>query len=234
MAAASLAKLANDLQQNVAGAIPQSDSIRQELLTSARNIVAALETPSERVARMYHHLLVYQTSRILIDTKTYVALAASKAPLTPAQLGETTGADPALLSRLLKLVAVEHHVKETGPDEYAANEAESEDDDEEADGTDAERDEGGLLEDAVDDHPASEPEGSIGLHSEEEGETFRAPSARHRARRQTHDHEGQELHTQTIQTASFDFTSSCKGCSKPLFPCSSSNGNLCSVLSLAS
>ena len=70
---------------------------------------------------MYHHVLIYQSAKVLIDTKTYRALAASDTPFTPTQLGKTTGADPELLSRLLKFVAVENHVKETAADEYAAN-----------------------------------------------------------------------------------------------------------------
>lgn len=112
----------NDIQRKAATYSTSSLSQQEDLLKSARNLVAALESPADRVVRTANLPLVTAACRVLVDTKTYHTLAASApAPQTCKQLAAATGTDEALLSRLLKAVAFEHLIDETGPDTYRAN-----------------------------------------------------------------------------------------------------------------
>ena len=64
---------------------------------------------------------LYAATRVLVDLQIFRQLSKSNGPLTATQLAETSNADPELVSRLLKHVAVENLITETGPDEYTAN-----------------------------------------------------------------------------------------------------------------
>jgi hypothetical protein len=118
---ATLAKLAQQAQENALSFLPNNELLRQNLLQSAQNLVAALETPAERCQKLYPAVMVYSTTRLLVDTKVYRTLAEAKDPITASQLAKSTNTDPALIERLLKFVAVENHVQETGPNEYLPN-----------------------------------------------------------------------------------------------------------------
>ncbi|KAK5175820.1 uncharacterized protein LTR77_000960 [Saxophila tyrrhenica] len=117
----TLSQLTNDIQSQANNYDPNNEVARQRLLDSARTLIATLESPSEHVARLYHHLLIYSTARLLIDTKAYRTLAASAESRTASELAKDTSTDPALLERLLKFVAVENHITETAPDTYVPN-----------------------------------------------------------------------------------------------------------------
>ncbi|KAL2068852.1 hypothetical protein VTL71DRAFT_15190 [Oculimacula yallundae] len=70
---------------------------------------------------IYLESAIFTTTKVLIDLGIFKALARFEQPRTATQLAHESGADPALIKRLLKLVAVEKFVDEVGPDTYAAN-----------------------------------------------------------------------------------------------------------------
>lgn len=117
-----LIPLVRDIQNKAAACGTENPTQREDLLRSARNLVAALESPADRVVRTANLPLVTAACRLLVDTKTYHALVAcAPTPQTSLQLAATTGTDAVLLTRLLKTVAFEHHVEEVSPDTYRAN-----------------------------------------------------------------------------------------------------------------
>ena len=117
-----IAHLTKDLQQNIATFLPDNEQLRRNLLRSARTLVSNLETPAERITRkVYHEPAIYTNTVILLDLRIFQILEISAEPQAATQLAEITGADPKLLERLLKHVATESFVQETGADTYTAN-----------------------------------------------------------------------------------------------------------------
>lgn len=99
---------------------------RQALLSSARKLVSALETPGHVVARMsWEEPTTSGSLRILIDLDIFKHMVKGDAtvPKQASDLAAMSGADPVLLQRLLKRVASSSPplVEETGPDEYTPN-----------------------------------------------------------------------------------------------------------------
>lgn len=120
--APDLAQLTKDIQQKASALVPNNEQLRQSLLQSARNLVAALETPGERIARMvYLDTSILAATRVLVDLKVFRILSGSGGPINAAQIAKECGADVRMLERLLKHVSVENFVQEVGPDEYVAN-----------------------------------------------------------------------------------------------------------------
>lgn len=120
--APDVAKLTAELQQLIPTLKPGLESSREGLLQAARQLVRRLETPPERICRLsWNDVPFIGAVRVLIDLKIFKLLADSNGPRTTTQLAEESGADPKLASRLLKQIATDEYVEETGPDEYAAN-----------------------------------------------------------------------------------------------------------------
>lgn len=99
---------------------------RQALLSSARKLVTALETPGHVIARMSWDEPTRSGSlRILIDLDIFKHMLEgdTTVPKKANELAELSGADPVLLQRLLKRVASSSPplVEETGTDEYTPN-----------------------------------------------------------------------------------------------------------------
>ncbi|KAL4746853.1 hypothetical protein BDW72DRAFT_183937 [Aspergillus terricola var. indicus] len=98
------------------GAEPQA---RLELLEAARSLVYALETPREAIIR---HCWAESTSYAALETAValnlFTALGTHDEPKTVTELAEATGAEPALLGRLMKHLAAMGVITETGSDEY--------------------------------------------------------------------------------------------------------------------
>lgn len=112
---ASLAGMASALE-------PGNERQRLELLASARALVSQLEKPHEKIMRMiYHEPALFMATKVLADLKIFNLLATATTPIPATELASKTGADPRLVERLLKHVATENFVEETGPDTYLAN-----------------------------------------------------------------------------------------------------------------
>ncbi|KAL4899338.1 hypothetical protein BDW74DRAFT_171611 [Aspergillus multicolor] len=98
------------------GAEPQA---RLKLLEAARSLVYALETPREAIIR---HCWAESTSYAALETAValdlFNALGTGDGSKTVAELAESTGAEPALLGRMMKHLAAMGVITETGCDEY--------------------------------------------------------------------------------------------------------------------
>lgn len=118
----TITQLSQRLQEQASSYNTGDERQRQKLLATSTELLKAIETPSERIARMcYADIYVFVTSRVLIDLDIFRILSDAKTSLTVAQLAQKSGADDVLLGRLLKHVCAQGFVQETGPDEYVAN-----------------------------------------------------------------------------------------------------------------
>lgn len=82
----------------------------------------AIETPSERIARMcYADNFLFIATRVLVELDVFRIIAKAKGPTKVADLAKQTGADEALLARLLKHVCTQGFVEEVGADEYVGS-----------------------------------------------------------------------------------------------------------------
>ncbi|KAF2112724.1 putative hydroxyindole O-methyltransferase [Lophiotrema nucula] len=99
------------------------DNPRKALLESARSLVTALETPFEVVARMnWFDPPKWAMTRIGYDLNLFdKMLENNRSPKSCEELGKLTGADPKLLSRMLKHLYCCGFVNETGSNEFAPN-----------------------------------------------------------------------------------------------------------------
>lgn len=117
-----ISQLSARLQRESSSYKPGDESQRQKLLATAAELTRAIETPSERLARMcYVEIFLFVTARILIDLDIFRILLNAGSSMTVAQLAEKTNSDAVLLGRLLKHVCTQDFLREVGPDEYVEN-----------------------------------------------------------------------------------------------------------------
>lgn len=124
MDATAISHLSQRLQDQAASYAESSgdERQRQKLLATSHELLKAIESPKERIARMcYADIYLFIATRVLVDLNVFGIIAEANGPVTVTQLGEKTGADPALLARLLKHVCTQGFVEEKGVDEYAAS-----------------------------------------------------------------------------------------------------------------
>lgn len=122
MDAKTISRLSGQMQEQVASYKPGDESHRLKLLATSQELLKAIETPKERIARMcYADIYLFIMTRVLIDLDVFNILAKAGGPVTVEQLGKQTGADPALLARMLKHVCTQGFVDEAGADEYVAS-----------------------------------------------------------------------------------------------------------------
>ena len=120
--ASNLAHISSKIQQEVSELQLSNEGQRFSLLQSARALVNELEKPHERIMRMcYKESAVFMATKVLIDLGIFKILAKAAEPITASKLAQDTGADRALIERLLKHIAVVFFVDEAGPDTYIAN-----------------------------------------------------------------------------------------------------------------
>lgn len=124
MDAATISDLSQRLQEQAASYATSSgdERQRQKLLATSHELLRAIESPKERIARMcYADIYLFIATRVLVDLDVFNIVARADGPVSVEKLGEKTGADPALLARLLKHVCTQGFVEERGADEYAAS-----------------------------------------------------------------------------------------------------------------
>ena len=120
--ASDLSHITSEIQQKATELQPGNEQQRLSLLQSARALVNELEKPHERVMRMcYHESALFMATKVLVDLGVFKILAETTEPITAAKIAQETGADSALVERLLKHIATEFFVHESGPDTYTAN-----------------------------------------------------------------------------------------------------------------
>jgi hypothetical protein len=112
----------DNLQQLASQLKPGNKTQRLELLQSARALVKQLEEPHEPLMRMlYNNVAHSMATKVLSDLGVFQLLAKGAGVSSAEHLARETNADPRLVERLLKQVATEQFVEETGPDTYRAN-----------------------------------------------------------------------------------------------------------------
>ena len=111
------------LLQNQASTHKEGDEqSRQKLLATSSALLAAIETPSERIARMcYADNFLFIATRVLVELEVFRIIAQAKGSVKVADLAKQTGADEVLLARLLKHVCTQGFVEEVGVDEYGGS-----------------------------------------------------------------------------------------------------------------
>lgn len=118
----AISQLSERMHSQAAQYTPGDERQRQKLLATSRELLRAIETPSERIARMcYADIYLFLAARVLIDLDVFRAIVNAGGPVTVTSLAKENGADPVLLGRLLKHVCTQGFVDESGPDEYVAS-----------------------------------------------------------------------------------------------------------------
>ena len=120
--ATTITQLTSRLQEQASSYTPGDEQARQKLLATSASLLHAIETPSERIARMcYADNFLFIATRVLVDLDVFRIIAGAKGSTKVADLAKQTGADEALLARLLKHVCTQGFVEEVGADEYVGS-----------------------------------------------------------------------------------------------------------------
>ncbi|KAF2490471.1 S-adenosyl-L-methionine-dependent methyltransferase [Lophium mytilinum] len=100
-----------------------TEASRKSLLEAARSLVAELETPGEKLARLGWFEIHRPTAlKVGLDLGLFNKMAEDNAsPKSVDQLAKMTGAEARLLGRLLRVMAADRMVEETGPSQYKLN-----------------------------------------------------------------------------------------------------------------
>ena len=118
----TITQLTSRLQEQASTYHPGDERVRQQLLATSAPLLRAIETPSERIARMcYADNFLFIATRVLVELDVFRIIANAKGPTKVAELAKQTGADEALLARLLKHVCTQGFASEVGADEYVAS-----------------------------------------------------------------------------------------------------------------
>ncbi|KAL4931391.1 S-adenosyl-L-methionine-dependent methyltransferase [Aspergillus undulatus] len=98
------------------------EDVRAEYLDAARHLVYALETPREAMIRYcWSQSTLYAAIEACVDLGVFPILSKDDTPKTALELAEATGAEPLLLSRLLKHLGAMGVIAEAGEDTYRRN-----------------------------------------------------------------------------------------------------------------
>jgi hypothetical protein len=102
-------------------AAASGEEARRSLMLSLQALAHSLETPQDTIHRFGHMNLQSAVVQVGIKLGLFKILANSAEPVPIEQLSEKTGADPQLITRLLRFLATIGAVKETGTAQYTAN-----------------------------------------------------------------------------------------------------------------
>ncbi|KAJ5360025.1 hypothetical protein N7517_009216 [Penicillium concentricum] len=92
---------------------------RIALVEAAQSLVYALQTPREAMNRhCWAQTATYSSVQIGIDLGLFAILSKDDKPKSAAELAKATGADPALLARILKHLSATGVILQTGANEY--------------------------------------------------------------------------------------------------------------------
>ncbi|KAK3332959.1 hydroxyindole O-methyltransferase [Cercophora scortea] len=94
---------------------------RLKLLSEARALVQAIETPREKMLMdMWAGIMTIGTLRIGYESGLFAEMLKDGGrPKTVSELAEATGFDPVMLSRVMRHLAATRNLTETGPQEFA-------------------------------------------------------------------------------------------------------------------
>ena len=102
---------------------PLEASTRHNLMASLHKAAEDLETPYDTMVRFVNAGRQVALVKVGIDLGIFQALASSSTPLCSKRLAKPAMADPALVGRILRYMAANNLIQETGPDHYIASRA---------------------------------------------------------------------------------------------------------------
>ncbi|PQE06904.1 O-methyl transferase B protein [Rutstroemia sp. NJR-2017a BVV2] len=98
-----------------------SEDDRDKAIVALQNLAFSLESPQHTIHRYGHMSLQAAIVQVGIDLKLFRCLVESAVPLTVPQISEKTGAEPQLMTRVLRFLASIDAVSESGKSKYSAN-----------------------------------------------------------------------------------------------------------------
>lgn len=94
--------------------------IKRHALQLANRLTAQLQEPQNFATELAFSPYAVMTARLAVDLELFTIVAASSEPLTPEELAAKSGAEPELVSRLLRLLSAVGFVSEVGEQLYGA------------------------------------------------------------------------------------------------------------------
>ncbi|KAI0394397.1 S-adenosyl-L-methionine-dependent methyltransferase [Xylariaceae sp. FL0594] len=105
----------------LAASPPTDAALRQRLHNACKKLFAATEAHQGTISRVTGSPILLTVCHIACNLDVFQKLSDSKVPLSGTDLASSCKADHALLSRILRFLASNDLIKETGEDAYAAN-----------------------------------------------------------------------------------------------------------------
>ncbi|KAI0839150.1 S-adenosyl-L-methionine-dependent methyltransferase [Hypoxylon sp. FL0890] len=100
---------------------PEDSTTRLNLYNAAKKLIVATEDPFNTICRVNGSPMILTFCQVACDLKIFAQLAEANSPLCTESLAASSGADPAFLSRILRFLASNDLIRETGEDEFTAN-----------------------------------------------------------------------------------------------------------------
>ncbi|KAI1387231.1 S-adenosyl-L-methionine-dependent methyltransferase [Hypoxylon trugodes] len=100
---------------------PEDPVARLNLHNAAKRLVAATEDPSNIICRVNGSPLILTFCQVACDLNIFVHLTEAHSPLSSISLAALSAASPKFLSRVLRFLASNDIIQETGEDEFTAN-----------------------------------------------------------------------------------------------------------------
>ncbi|KAJ4359631.1 uncharacterized protein N0V89_000186 [Didymosphaeria variabile] len=114
--------LVSKLQAIDSSKVLEDEAVKNETLTLARKLVAALEGPVNRATDLVFRPYISIAARIAVDLDLFKFIAASNSVITSEQLALASGGDKVLISRVLRLLAAVDFVEQPSQETWRANE----------------------------------------------------------------------------------------------------------------
>ncbi|KAI1370106.1 S-adenosyl-L-methionine-dependent methyltransferase [Hypoxylon crocopeplum] len=105
----------------LAKAPPSDPTERLDIYNAAKKLVVASEDPFNTICRVNGSPMILTFAQVASDLGLFQKLTEASLPLSCASLADSSGADPLLLSRILRFLASNDMITETGEDTFMAN-----------------------------------------------------------------------------------------------------------------
>ncbi|KAI1414908.1 S-adenosyl-L-methionine-dependent methyltransferase [Hypoxylon sp. FL1857] len=100
---------------------PEDPATRLNLYNAAKRLIVATEDPFNTICRVNGPPMILTICQVACDLNIFVQLTEANSPLSTESLAATSGADPSFIGRILRFLASNDIVRETGEDEFTAN-----------------------------------------------------------------------------------------------------------------
>ena len=100
--------------------IKHDEQARKRALQSAKALVSQLSDPNDVALELAYSPFFPMAARLAVDLDLFTLLAYNSQPMSTKELSSTAGADPVLVSRLLRTLASVGFVSAAGTDLYSA------------------------------------------------------------------------------------------------------------------